>query len=182
MERAVVFIDGAYLKFVLESDFDKAKIDLEKFSDILCDGSERLRTYYYTAMPYQSNPPTMDERQRYSSADRFISVLKKLRRFDVRLGKLEKRGDKFEQKRVDILLAVDLVRLSWGRQISTAIIVAGDSDFVPAIEAAKNAGVLVKLYYSRKSVHNELLDEVDEAFQIDENIIKDSLIEQGSRA
>ena len=172
MERAVVFIDGAYLQAVLKNDFGKPKIDFERFSDILCGEYERLRTYYYYAMPYQGNPPTEEERMRYSSADRFIARLRKLRRFEVRLGKLAKRGDEFKQKRVDILLAVDLVRLSWGRQMATAIIVAGDSDFVPAIQAAKDAGVLVRLYYSKSSVHNELLESVDEAFEISEDIIE----------
>ena len=176
MERAVVFVDGAYLQVVLKKEFNKPRIDFEKFSNLLCGEYERLRTYYYYAMPYQSNPPKEEERKRYSSADKFIARLRKLKRFDVRLGKLAKRGDEFVQKRVDILLAVDLVRLSWGRQIATAVIVAGDSDFVPAVQAAKDAGVLVRLYYSKNSVHNELLEAVDEAFEIDRDIIDSCLI------
>jgi uncharacterized LabA/DUF88 family protein len=172
MERAVVFIDGAYLQKVLEKDFDKPRIDFEKFSNLLCDDYERLRTYYYYAMPYQGNPPTEEERKRYSVADKFISRLRKLRRFEIRLGKLAKRDGEFIQKRVDILLAVDLVRLSWGRQMATAVVIAGDSDFVPAIQAAKDAGVLVRLYYSKRSVHNELLEAVDEYFEINSEIIE----------
>ncbi len=171
MERALVLIDAAYLNAVLRKEFKKAKIDLEIFSNLISKDYDRLRTYYYTAMPYQSNPPTDEEKKRYSSADRFIATIKKLNRFDVRLGKLERRDGDFTQKRVDILLAVDLVRFSWGKSISTAVIVAGDSDFVPAIEAAKDAGVLVRLYYSKNSVHNELLNSVDEAFEINKELI-----------
>ncbi len=171
MDRALVLIDAAYLNVVLRDEFNKAKIDLELFSDTISEDYDRLRTYYYTAMPHQSNPPTDEERKRYSSADRFVARIKKLNRFDVRLGKLEKRNGNFTQKRVDILLAVDLVRFSWGKSISTAVVVAGDSDFVPAIEAAKDAGVLVRLYYSKASVHHELLNSVDEAFEIDKDLI-----------
>ena len=68
-------------------------------------------------------------------------------------------------------MAVDLVRLSWDKQISKAILVTGDSDFVPAIEAAKDAGVLVQLYYSKSSIHDELLSVVDERECISKELI-----------
>jgi uncharacterized LabA/DUF88 family protein len=87
----------------------------------------------------------------------------------MRFGKLRKNKDgTYEQKRVDILLVVELVRLSWSDQIRYAVIVTGDSDFVPAIEAAKDAGVITKLYYSRRSVHDELLSVVDERCEMDQ--------------
>jgi len=80
----------------------------------------------------------------------------------------------FKQKMVDVLLSVDLVRLSWSKQIQAAILVAGDSDYVPAVEAARDAGVLVILYY-KKPVHNELLEVVDEHYEITDGLIKNSL-------
>ena len=48
--RAAVFIDGAYLTKILDVDFGKPKIDLAKFSDMLCGNNERLRTYYYNCI------------------------------------------------------------------------------------------------------------------------------------
>jgi len=62
-------------------------------------------------------------------------------RFEIRLGKFQQIGlDPPKQKRIDVLLSVDLVRMSWDHQIDSAIIISGDSDFVPAIKAAKDAG------------------------------------------
>lgn len=170
--RAAVFIDGAYLTKILDVDFGKPKIDLARFSDILCGKNERLRTYYYNCMPYQSCPPTEEERRRFAAMDKFVYTLKKLPRFEVKLGRLGCIGGEFIQKRVDIALAVDLVRLTCGRMIGKAVIVTGDSDFVPAIEAAKESGVLVVLYYSASSIHDELLSAVDESVVIDESLIK----------
>jgi uncharacterized LabA/DUF88 family protein len=72
---------------------------------------------------------------------------------------------------VDIWIAVDLVRLSFSHQITKAIIISGDSDLVPAIEAAKDAGVVVELWYSRRAVHNELLQAADERFEITQSLI-----------
>lgn len=170
-DRAAVFIDGAYLTKILDVDFGKPKIDLAGFSEILCGDYERLRTYYYNCMPYQSSPPTDEERRRFASMDKFVYTLRKLPRFEVKLGRLGCVGGEFVQKRVDIALAADLVRLSCGRMIQKAVLVTGDSDFLPAIEAAKEAGVLVTLYYSRSSIHDELLSAVDESAVIDQELI-----------
>jgi uncharacterized LabA/DUF88 family protein len=171
--RAAVLIDGAYLTKILDVDFGKPKIDLARFSEILCGNYERLRTYYYNCMPYQSSSPTEDERRRFASMDKFVYTLRKLPRFEVKLGRLGCVGGEYVQKRVDIALAVDLVRLSCGRMIGKAVIVTGDSDFVPAIEAAKEAGVLVTLYYSPSSIHDELLSAVDESAIIDQSLISE---------
>jgi uncharacterized LabA/DUF88 family protein len=54
----------------------------------------------------------------------------------------------FIQKDVDVLLAIDLVRLSSKGQIQKAFLVAGDADFSPVVKAAKDEGVMVKLFYS----------------------------------
>ncbi len=175
--RAAVLIDGAYLTKILDVDFGKPKIDLAKFSDILCGDYERLRTYYYNCMPYQSCHPTEEERRRFAAMDKFVYTLRKLPRFEVKLGRLGCIGGEFIQKRVDIALAVDLVRLSCQRIIGKAVVVTGDSDFVPAIEAAKEAGVLVVLYYSPSSIHDELLSAVDESVVMDQNLI--SMVARG---
>jgi len=104
--------------------------------------------------------------------DKFVYTIKRLPRFDVKLGRLGCVAGEFVQKRVDISLAVDLVRMSCMRVMGKAVMVTGDSDFVPAIEAAKEMGVLVTLYYSPSSIHDELLSAVDESFVITEGLIR----------
>ena len=78
----------------------------------------------------------------------------------------------FEQKRVAVLLSVDLVRMSWDHQIQKAIVLSGDSDFVPAVQAAKDAGVLTHLFYSAISFHDELRDAFDERTMISRELIE----------
>jgi len=178
MDRAAVFIDGGYLARVLKDDYGEAAIDFRLLSEKLCQGCDRLRTYYYTCMPYQSSPPSAEEKARYAAMDRFIYSLKKIPRFEVRLGKLSYIHGEFVQKRVDVLLSVDLVRMSWGRQIQRAVLLSGDSDLVPAVQAAKDAGVLTQVYYSRRSVHDELLQACDDRFEIIRELIDSVKLER----
>lgn len=176
MGRYAVFIDGAYLDHALRP-FGKPKVDLLKLSRAVSQNDERLRTYYYHCPPYVSAQPTAEERSRQSGFDRFKGALERLPRFEVRLGRLARRstpqgGVDFQQKKVDVLLAVDLVRLSATHQIQRAVLFAGDADYVPAIDVARREGVVVELYYSRSgSVNDELLDICDDRIPIDEKFV-----------
>lgn len=180
-ERAAIFIDGAYLDHVLREESPAAKVDYSTLAARMARNSDILRTYYYHCPPYQGNPPTEQQRARYAASRGFYSALERLPRFTVRLGRLEYRGDhtdgtpRFEQKRVDILLGVDIALLSAKGQIQQVILVAGDSDFIPAVEVAKNEGVLVTLFHG-KSYHSDLWRVVDERYPIDR-----ALIESASR-
>jgi uncharacterized LabA/DUF88 family protein len=170
--RTAIFIDGAYFDFTLRDEFGAARIDYERLSVELAGGAELLRTYYYHCPPYLSPRPTTDESARQAKFDRFHHSLQSIPRYEVRLGKLEFRGNdaqgkpQFEQKRVDILLGVDLTRLAAKGQITEAILVAGDSDFMPAVAAAKDDGVLIRLFHG-KYPHNDLRLIADERTQID---------------
>jgi uncharacterized LabA/DUF88 family protein len=177
VSRAAVFVDGAYLDFTLRDEFGGARIAYEKLAPALVPaGVELLRVYYYCCGPWQADPPTQDQRLRKARFDRFEASLQALPRFEVRRGELAYRGldhagkPRFEQKMVDILLGVDLVRLAAKGQISDAVVVAGDSDFVPAIRAAKDEGVLIKLVHGR-SPQRAITAIADERVRIDQPLI-----------
>ncbi len=147
-DRAAIFVDGAYLDHVLKYEFDDARIDYLALFRCLAGEQDLLRAYYYHCPAYQGNPPTDEERERYAAQRKFFSALERMPRCTVRLGRLAYRGKtrsgrrQFEQKRVDILLGVDLALLSAKQAIREAVIVAGDSDFIPAVTVAKAEGVV----------------------------------------
>jgi len=171
--KIAIFIDGAYLDKIAEPEFG-VRIDYEKISKELSLGKELLRTYYYHCEPYQSNPPTPEESERFSRAQRFFSMLTKLPRFEVRLGKLQCISGEFRQKGVDTLLSIDMVNLAASGKISDAVLLAGDSDYIPAIKVIKDHGVNITLFHSknRGSYHSALWDICDERFPIDLGLIE----------
>lgn len=117
---------------------------------------ELLRAYFYDCPPYQSKNPSQEEKDRYKNKRAFFSILEELDRYEVRQGWLKYRGVNaegkplFEQKGVDVRMAVDLVQLSVKRIVNHIALLTADQDFVPAIQVAKDEGVVVKLYMSRK--------------------------------
>lgn len=97
--------------------------------------------------------------------------MKKIPRLDFRVGRLQYVAGTFKQKGVDVCFSVDLVKLSCKGIIDKAVMITGDSDFVPAVNVAKEEGIVTILYYSKKRpmyVHNELLDSCDETYEIDQ--------------
>jgi len=175
MYRVAIFIDGGYLDKILRRELNGLQIDLDEFTRAIAASvhptADILRTYYYHCLPYKSTPPTQEETERFAAMESFLDALNRLPRFVVRLGRLARRGPdedgrfSFEQKMIDVLLSLDLVQMSLKGKITHAAIVAGDSDFVPAIEVAKNESVAVWLFHGSQ-LHNSLWDVADERIEL----------------
>lgn len=182
--NAAIFIDGGYFDRV-SRDCGSPRIDFGKLSQELAKPHELLRTYYYHCLPYMGPMPSEEDQARYDNKQRFFNALTRLNRFEVREGKLEYRGTDreserpiFEQKRVDIYLGVDLVMLAAKQRLHRAILVTGDSDFLPAIRAAKNEGVIIHLFHGSgpQQPHKDLWDEVDERTLITPDLLSHFLL------
>ncbi len=174
--RAAIFIDGAYVLSQLKAL--NLTPDYKLLADFLLKPLRKsvpldlLRCYFYYCPPWMSTEPTEAEKKRMAEHIAFMNELQSLERWSVRLGKLQRRWDghreSFEQKRVDVLLSVDMVRHSASGHIQHAVLVAGDSDFIPAIEAAKESGATVSLWCGdENTVHRDLVDLADIVHRID---------------
>jgi len=165
--RVGLFIDGGYLEHIKKYGFT-GEIDYKKLVPYVCNPEGILEYgYYYTCMPYQFQSPSENQKRLYSKKRRFIQYLEKLDKMSVKLGILKYQGKGiYIQKRVDVLLALDISRHSWKKEIDTAIIIAGDSDFVPVIEEAKKYGVKTVLYYYSSGNLSELISKVSESHEI----------------
>jgi uncharacterized LabA/DUF88 family protein len=102
---------------------------VSKHADELVRG-ELLRVYWYDAA--RDRVPTIDQR-----------VIAQLPQIKLRLGNLNARG---QQKGVDAQIRADMEALARHRAITDAVLVAGDEDMVPAVEAAQAYGVRVHLW------------------------------------
>src|ERR1700749_2414302 len=91
---------------------------------------ELLRVYWYDAA--RDRVPTIDQR-----------VIAQLPPVKLRLGNLNARG---QQKGVDAQIRADMEALARHRAITDSVLIAGDEDMVPAVEAAQAFGVRVHLW------------------------------------
>ena len=166
MNKLAIFIDGAYLDKIAKREAGGSP-DLELLPENLAQGLPVLRTYYYDSPPFQSDPPTPEERDFTARKNMRFSRLEQLPNFVVRKGKCVKRDTGFIQKQVDVLLVIDLLTLSFRQAITHAALVTGDSDFVPAIDIVKAEGIEVWLYHGGHiGPLNDLWQAADKRFKL----------------
>lgn len=172
MEKCAIFIDRGYFNKILKNNFNKADINYLKLCELISNelNLKRLRTYYYHSLLLVRENNSSDK-EKHLNMQRFLSNIKRLPRFEVKLGKLQYINGQFRQKMVDVLMSLDIVNMCFNKQIEHVILIAGDSDFVPAIKRAKDNGAIVHLFYHPSSAHTELLDEIDEMHPISEDLI-----------
>lgn len=176
-QRTAVLIDNGYLHPLIRDQFNDVSLDYLKLSTELCKGSSRFRTYIYDCLPYRNEPPTAKENERFSKAQNFYYALSAFPAFEIRLGRLRPRGNTFVQKGVDVMLAIDMIRLSAKHVVDRIALVSGDSDFVPAVQAAKDEGIFVTLYHSQTRRPELLWRACDERYPIDRGLIDRCLVQ-----
>lgn len=165
--KSGVFIDAGYLVKLLR--IKNKKINLLKLSNELTKDTTRIRTIYYDALPL---PINQKGKELYPKAQRFHSVLRKLDKFEVKLGRMQVIGDEFRQKGVDMKLGVDLVQLSMNKEIDKAILIASDSDFEYAVQKAQEVGMAVALaYFSISKINSKFLNRVDERILLTDELL-----------
>ncbi len=102
---------------------------ITKHADEIIRG-ELLRIYWYDAA--RDRVPTIDQR-----------VIAQMPWVKLRLGNLNARG---QQKGVDAQIRADMEALARHRAITDAVLIAGDEDMVPAVEAAQAYGARLHLW------------------------------------
>ncbi len=181
MDRAAVFVDGAYVQWVTAHRFEYARVDYQKFvAAVLPPDTQLLRAYYYDSLPYVGDPPTEEDTDRLARKERWLHAIEHIPQLEVRLGQVARREDgTVVQKRVDVLLAMDMVRVAYKRLADVVVLVAGDSDYVPLVEEVKAEGLLVDLVYSEGSVHGDLVRACDRRRAINWELVEDVRMQSG---
>lgn len=166
MERVCIFIDGSNFYHSLKGECEKTNLDFSKLVKWLIGDRQLVRTYYYNASVNADIDP-----ERASSQQKFFDILKRIPYFEIRLGRLEARGNTFIEKGVDIALAIDMLSMAVKGVYDTAILVSCDGDFVHAVNAVKDIGRHVEVACFRKAYH--MMQCADKVIKLNTSSLKD---------
>jgi uncharacterized LabA/DUF88 family protein len=138
-ERVMIFIDGSNMYHSLKAYFHRTDIDLGKFCEKLVNKRKLVRVYYYNAEVGQPQEP-----ERYKDQRAFFDSVEAIPYTELRLGRLVYTAawpnTPPYEKGVDVMLATDMLTHCFKNNYDTAILVAGDADFVGALQAVKDNG------------------------------------------
>lgn len=159
-DRVMVFIDGSNLYHSLKNVTGRTDIDIGKFVQKLVGRRKLVRIYYYNAKVGLKEEP-----ERYRHQQQFFASVAAVPYSELRLGRLVYNNwpslPPFE-KGIDVQLATDMLTHGFRNNYDTAILVAGDNDFVGALQAVKDLGKHVEVaLFGREGSSRQLREVAD---------------------
>jgi uncharacterized LabA/DUF88 family protein len=160
-QRVIVYVDGFNFYYGLKNSKWKRYywIDVVKlFESFMRTGQALVAVKYFSACSTD-----IDQHKRQ---DAFFQANKENPKFKLILGKYFKKQiickhcgktiHTFEEKETDVRVATQIVADAYQQNCDIAIIVSADSDMVPAVELAREAGQKVFIYFPPNQHSNNL--------------------------
>jgi len=155
-----LFIDGRYAQDIyckaMQRVFEEPG-ELSVHAMVSSIGRQPFRTYYYDCVDdlKKSSETESDFQARLAKQEEFFTRTSSLYGVHFQRGTLKGQRRR-EQKEVDVLLAVDMLTHGFNRSMTRAILIAGDLDFRPVVEALVRHGIFVEIWYEKTSAAKEL--------------------------
>ena len=181
-ERVMVFIDGSNLYHSLKNHFGRTDLDIDIFCRKLQGRRSLTRIYYYNAKVGFKEEP-----ERFRKQQSFFAGVNAIPYSELRLGRLVYTNwpsvPPYE-KGIDVQLATDMLTHSFKNNYDAAVLVAGDNDFVGAIQAIKDNGKHVEVaLFGREGTSRQLRRVADKVVSINARLLrdcwKDTRLQQG---
>jgi len=170
-DRVMIFIDGSNLYHSLKSHFKRTDTDIGKFCNRLLEKRRLIRIYYYNARVGRTQEP-----ERYRDQQAFFNSVSAIPYCELRLGRLVyinwPAAPPYE-KGIDILLTTDLLTHSFKNNYDVGILVAGDSDYVGAVQAVKDNGKNCEVaLFGKERTSRPLREVADKVINIDGRFLR----------
>lgn len=179
-ERVMIFIDGSNMYHSLKEHFHRTDIDLGEFCKKLLSKRRLVRIYYYNARVGRKEEP-----ERWVHQRKFFDSVAAIPYTELKLGRLVYANwpdvPPYE-KGVDVQLATDMLTHAFKNNYDTAILVAGDNDFVSALQAVKDNGKHIEVaLFGKEQTSLELRRVADKVIPINSRLLKDCWKQQNVR-
>ena len=164
----IIFDIWEYLKNI----FGRTDLDIGKFCHRLLGRRKLIRIYYYNAkVGYKQEP------ERYKQQQAFFASINTIPYSELRLGRLVYNNwpsvPPYE-KGTDVQLATDMITHNFKNNYDVAILVAGDTDYVGAVQAVKDNGKHVEVaLFGTQGTSRQLRAAADNIIHINARLLRD---------
>lgn len=152
-QKVIVYVDGFNFYYGLKGDPKWKRyywLDIVKFFEkFMKPDQELIKVKYFSARP--------DNQEKNAHQYAFFQANMENSRFQLILGKYLKKKitcfncgniiNTYEEKESDVRIATQIVSDSYEKNCDIAIVVSADSDMIPSVELAKQAGQKVFIYF-----------------------------------
>lgn len=141
------------------------------------------KVFYYDALPVREERETEDEyNQRIAPQKNLLDAAAGVDRVHVYEGDARRRRRRgLEQKKVDVMITVDMLTHTFRRNMHQATLLTGDNDFKPLIDALVSEGMFVTLWYPTGETSKELYQAADARKPLNMVTLRQLLTESSQR-
>ena len=164
MKNQYIFIDGACLR----NTKDRVAKDYFNGQTIYLDYANLFKdfekVFIYDALPHKNENETEEAYQaRIIPEVKFLNYLRNLKGFHVYEGitRKRKKRKRVEQKKVDVMLTVDVLHYAFKKNHQKVTLLTSDLDFLPLIEILVQEGIFIEVWYPPKKTNKELIYAAD---------------------
>jgi len=169
-DRVMVFIDGSNFYHHLKSSFGRTDLDYYCLSQKLAGSRTLVRTYYYNCPIVR----TVATEELCKRQQKFFDRLHNTPYLELVLGRLQKKSNgTYQEKGVDVKLALHMLHKAYRNQYDVAILSSGDADLVEVVQAVKDTGKHVELAYFPNQKCYHLKNAADRLILLTPDFIKD---------
>ena len=156
---AAILVDNMYLQHASDV-FKVGRLDPQKFPEVFLrtPPEKHFMTYIFDALPYVPRyGATQEQKDRRDNKETYFEALEYTERITVELGDVRPKrticykckGEFYVpvQKLVDVKMSVRLVTLAWSEIAKKIVLITGDKDLLPAVQAVEPTGTIVRLAY-----------------------------------
>jgi uncharacterized LabA/DUF88 family protein len=178
-----LFIDGGALrgriKNLSEKFFGGAQFDL----DFKAIARNYTKVFYYDALPVREpGESEADYETRVAPSKAIFESAANVDGVHVYEGDARRRRKVgLVQKKVDVMLTVDMLTHSFRKNMHRATLLTGDNDFKPLVDALVQDGMFVTLWYPADETSRELMQAADARYKLTMSGLE-GLLTQDSRA
>jgi uncharacterized LabA/DUF88 family protein len=170
MRKIINLIDGGYF-YKVRRRLGVGRHDLCRLAAFMARDCLLEQTTFYNCLPSVSDESPDEVVAHYDRTKRYFDHIAQQPQMIVKLGKLARAGWSrlgqpcYVQKMVDVSIGVDIAVAATKRTVTDIALLAGDSDFVPAVLAAQAEGVRVHLFHD-VNASRDLILACDSATQL----------------
>lgn len=170
---SMIFIDGGYLREGIKKVSGHDNIDFALLPHLLRWSTlsgpiqpELIRVYYYDAIVDHKDP-------KYDEQNRYFERIQENNNYEVKLGRLIKtKDDRYRQKGVDVLLAVDMITKAFLNHYEIAVLLGGDDDYVDLVKSIKDfTGKRILGAYFQENVSKRLATSFDGCLLLSKDVL-----------
>jgi uncharacterized LabA/DUF88 family protein len=158
-----LFIDGGAVRGRLQNLSNRFFGGVAFNLDFKSIAGNYTKVFYYDALPVREDSETeLEYETRIKSQKDVFDAASNVDRVHVYEGDARRRRKRgLEQKKVDVMLTVDMLTHAFRRNMHQATLLTGDNDFKPLIDALVQDGLFVTLWYPPDETSKELIQAAD---------------------